>query len=124
MSVNVGSIDRILRIVVGLVLLAMTPLIGGMIGYPLGTPLGNIAWIGVVPLFNSFDWLVSTLFNHRHQDMQSLGFRVRFDKKESISHVMTDAPFFIWPDNLFSSGMDLVFGSNLECRFLAFNACF
>ena len=53
MSVNVGSFDRIFRIIVGLVLLAMTPLIGGMIGYPLGTPIGNIAWIGVVPLFTA-----------------------------------------------------------------------
>ena len=53
MSINVGSFDRIFRIIVGLVLLAMTPLIGGMIGLPLGAPLGNIAWIGVVPLFTA-----------------------------------------------------------------------
>jgi len=50
MGKNVGSIDRIFRIVVGLVLLAMTPLIGSMIGFPLGAPIGNIAWIGVIPL--------------------------------------------------------------------------
>lgn len=50
MSINEGSIDRLLRIVVGLVLLAMTPQLGAMIGSPLGAPLGNIAWIGVVPL--------------------------------------------------------------------------
>lgn len=53
MSVNVGSLDRILRIVVGLVLLAMTPQLGAMIGSPLGAPLGNIAWIGIVPLFTA-----------------------------------------------------------------------
>ncbi len=53
MSVNVGSFDRIFRIIVGLVLLAMTPLIGSMIGFPLGAPLGNIAWIGIVPLFTA-----------------------------------------------------------------------
>jgi hypothetical protein len=53
MSINVGSLDRILRIVIGLVLLVMTPQIGGMIGAPLGVPLGNIAWIGVVPLFTA-----------------------------------------------------------------------
>ncbi len=51
MSVNVGSFDRIFRIVVGLALLAITPLIGGMLGLP--SPLGNIAWIGVVPLFTA-----------------------------------------------------------------------
>jgi hypothetical protein len=50
MSVNEGTIDRLVRIIVGLVLLAMTPTIGGMIGAPLGAPLGNLAWIGVVPL--------------------------------------------------------------------------
>ncbi len=53
MSLNVGSLDRLFRIVVGLVLLVMTPLIGGMIGHPLGAPLGNIAWIGVIPLFTA-----------------------------------------------------------------------
>ena len=50
MSINEGAIDRLLRIIVGIVLLLMTPTIGGMIGAPLGMPLGNIAWIGVVPL--------------------------------------------------------------------------
>ena len=50
MNVNEGSIDRMLRIIVGIVLLIMTPTIGGMIGWPLGAPLGQIAWIGVVPL--------------------------------------------------------------------------
>ncbi len=53
MGRNVGSFDRIFRIVVGLVLLAMTPLAGDL-GSPLGDVLpmayGNIAWIGVVPL--------------------------------------------------------------------------
>ncbi len=53
MSTNVGSFDRIFRIIVGLVLLAMTPQIGAMIGAPLGMPIGNIAWIGVVPLFTA-----------------------------------------------------------------------
>ena len=53
MGKNVGSIDRIFRIVVGLVLLAMTPLVGGMIGSPLGAPIGNIAWIGIIPLFTA-----------------------------------------------------------------------
>ena len=57
MSVNVGSFDRLFRIIVGLVLLAMTPLISGMMadmfGMSLGSPLGNIAWIGVVPLFTA-----------------------------------------------------------------------
>ena len=53
MGRNVGSIDRIFRIVVGLVLLAMTPLIGGMIHYPLGAPIGNLAWIGLVPLLTA-----------------------------------------------------------------------
>jgi len=53
MSVNVGSFDRLFRIIVGLVLLAMTPLVGDMIGSPLGAPLGNIAWIGVIPLFTA-----------------------------------------------------------------------
>jgi hypothetical protein len=51
MSINEGGLDRLLRIIVGLVLLVMTPQIGGMIGSPLGAPLGNIAWIGIVPLF-------------------------------------------------------------------------
>ena len=54
MSVNVGSLDRLFRIIVGLVLLAMTPLVSGMIadiaGISVPTPLGNIAWIGAVPL--------------------------------------------------------------------------
>jgi hypothetical protein len=50
MSVNEGSIDRLVRIIVGLALLAMTPELGGMIGLPLGAPLGELAWIGVVPL--------------------------------------------------------------------------
>ncbi|MCF6200406.1 MAG: DUF2892 domain-containing protein [Hyphomicrobiaceae bacterium] len=53
MGKNVGSFDRIFRIVVGLVLLAMTPLAVGF-GSPLGNILpaayANIAWIGVVPL--------------------------------------------------------------------------
>jgi len=57
MKVNVGSFDRTLRIVVGLVLLSMTPLISSMMadmfGMSLGSPLGNIAWIGVVPLFTA-----------------------------------------------------------------------
>ena len=56
MSVNVGSFDRIFRIVVGLVLLAMTPLAVSF-GSPLGgiLPAGysNLAWIGVVPLFTA-----------------------------------------------------------------------
>ncbi len=53
MGRNVGSFDRIFRIVVGLVLLAMTPLAADL-GSPLGDILpvaySNIAWIGVVPL--------------------------------------------------------------------------
>ena len=50
MSANVGTIDRILRIVVGIVLLLMTPQIAQITGSPIispGTPWG---WIGLVPL--------------------------------------------------------------------------
>ena len=40
MNLNVGGLDRILRIVVGLVLIALT----------LGGQIGLWGWIGVVPL--------------------------------------------------------------------------
>lgn len=43
MLANVGGIDRILRILVGLVLVLGTPQLLGYIG-------SNWAWIGVVPL--------------------------------------------------------------------------
>lgn len=46
MSVNEGSIDRILRVVVGLALIAMA--LGYLQGF--GLPQTNWAWIGVVPL--------------------------------------------------------------------------
>ena len=49
MSANVGTIDRVLRIIVGIVLLLMTPQIGGMLGYPLN--ISTIwGWIGAIPL--------------------------------------------------------------------------
>ncbi|MDE2016405.1 MAG: DUF2892 domain-containing protein [Hyphomicrobiales bacterium] len=45
MSKNVGSIDRILRIVVGLALIAFA------LGYIApGSPLHLLGWIGMVPL--------------------------------------------------------------------------
>jgi len=49
MKTNIGSIDRILRIIVGLVLLAMVPNMpwSGMVA---GLPQGLWGWIGVVPL--------------------------------------------------------------------------
>ena len=52
MGRNIGSFDRIFRIVVGLVLLAMTPLATSM-GSPLPALIGNIAWIGIIPLFTA-----------------------------------------------------------------------
>ena len=50
MKCNVGAIDRVIRVVVGIVLLLMTPLIGGFVGYPVGGIVTNWGWIGVIPL--------------------------------------------------------------------------
>ncbi len=49
MRANVGAIDRLLRIIVGVVLLLMTPQIGALAGFPLGVST-MWGWIGVVPL--------------------------------------------------------------------------
>ena len=48
MTTNVGTIDRIVRIVVGLALVALA------LGYIApGTPYAWIGWIGVVPLLTA-----------------------------------------------------------------------
>jgi hypothetical protein len=47
MSVNVGSIDRILRIVLGLALIALA------LGYIPNMPASPWGWIGVVPLLTA-----------------------------------------------------------------------
>lgn len=44
-KVNVGGIDRLLRIVVGAVLIALV-----FVGDKVGVPIGNWGWIGIVPL--------------------------------------------------------------------------
>ena len=49
MSANVGMIDRVLRVLIGIVLLLATPQIGGLVGNPLGVA-SNWGWIGIVPL--------------------------------------------------------------------------
>lgn len=42
---NVGSMDRIARIVVGIVLIALV-----FVGDKVGLAIGNWGWIGIVPL--------------------------------------------------------------------------
>ena len=44
-KVNVGRIDRLLRILVGVVLIALV-----FVGPQVGLPIGNWGWIGIIPL--------------------------------------------------------------------------
>ncbi len=50
MKINEGAIDRILRVIVGVVLLLMTPSIGGALGYPIAGIASVWGWIGIIPL--------------------------------------------------------------------------
>ncbi len=49
MSINEGSLDRLLRVIVGVVLLLLTPTIGGLVGNPFGF-VTSWGWIGIIPL--------------------------------------------------------------------------
>ena len=46
---NVGGIDRILRIVIGVVLIALV-----FVGDRVGLPIGNWGWLGLIPLATGF----------------------------------------------------------------------
>ena len=52
MTVNMGTVDRVLRLIVGVLLLLMTPTIGGLLGYPLGV-VTVWGWIGLIPLLTA-----------------------------------------------------------------------
>lgn len=47
MSTNVGGLDRLLRVIVGVALIALA------LGYWPGVPAKTWAWIGVVPLLTA-----------------------------------------------------------------------
>ncbi len=52
MTINMGTVDRLLRLIVGVILLLMTPTIGGILGNPLGVET-LWGWIGIIPLLTA-----------------------------------------------------------------------
>lgn len=49
LETNVGGIDRKLRIVLGVILIALV-----FVGDKVGLPIGNWGWLGLIPLATGF----------------------------------------------------------------------